>query len=80
MLAIQIHSGESGITAGIKMQHPVYFRGVTESSDLELQGGKLLDILYLESQYLTVRKMIQQGLDFRIINCGWQKVQYDILL
>jgi len=50
---------KSGVSAWIKMQYPVYFRGVAKSPNFKFQGGKLVSIFYFELQYLTVQKMVE---------------------
>jgi len=71
---------KSGVAAWIKMQYPIYFRGVAKSPNFKFQGGELVNIFYFKLQYLTVQKMVEQGLHFRNVNCIWQKVQCNILL
>jgi len=46
------------------MQNAVNVRGIAESSYFKFQGGKLVDILYFKPQNFTVRKMVEQGLNF----------------
>lgn len=46
------------------MQDAVYIRGIAKSSDLEFQGGELVNIFYFKLQHLAVREMIEQGLYF----------------
>lgn len=71
---------ESGISPGIKVQYPVNVRCIAKSSQFKFQADKLVGIFYFKPQYLSVRKMVEQGLYFRDVNCAWQKVQCQILL
>jgi len=51
-----------GVASRVKVQNSINIRGVAESAQFKLQGGKFFNIIYFKLQYLTVRKMIEQGL------------------
>jgi len=68
---IIIKENESGVSAGIKMQYAVYIRCVAKPPHFKFQGGKLFNIFYFKLQYLSIRKMIKQGLYFRKVDGVW---------
>jgi len=51
-----------GVASRVKVQNSINIRGVAESAQFKLQGGKFFNIIYFKLQHFTVRKMIEQGL------------------